>query len=142
VTPSIRPATPEDVPALVEIEEESFTQPHWTADDFRKDDCTVAEIEGRVVGFLVSRQTFRGKAGDPPEHEILNVAVSKSFRRRGIATHLLRHELARGGAFFLEVRESNAAAQALYRTLGFAEIGRRPYYYQHPEETAIVMNMK
>ncbi len=140
--PLIRNVTLEDIPALIAIEQESFPRPHWTANDFQKDDCVVAEIESRVVGFLVSRQTFDGSEIDPPEREILNVAVAKLFRRMGIAAALVRHELARGGSFFLEVRESNSAAQALYRKFGFAEIGRRPYYYQYPEETAIVMNMK
>ncbi len=43
---------------------------------------------------------------------------------------------------FLEVRESNTAAQALYRKLGFVEIGRRSKYYDDPEETAIVMQLR
>lgn len=140
--PLIRDVTANDIPALIAIEQESFPQPHWTANDFRKDDCAVAEIEGRIVGFLVSRQTFSGSEADRPEREILNVAVAQPFRRMGIAAALVRHELDRGGSFFLEVRESNAAAQALYNKFGFIEVGRRPYYYQYPEETAIVMNMK
>jgi ribosomal-protein-alanine N-acetyltransferase len=40
---------------------------------------------------------------------------------------------------FLEVRESNEAAVALYKGYGFQPIGRRRNYYDHPREDAIVM---
>lgn len=140
--PLIRGARAEDIPVLVEIELESFAQPRWTAQDFLNSDCIVAEIDVQVAGFLVSRQTFEGSEAESPEREIVNLAVANLFRRKGIASALLRHELSRRGTFFLEVRESNVAARALYRKFGFVEVGRRPYYYRYPDETAIVMNMK
>ena len=136
VVPVIRTAEPADLAALIEIEHESFTDLPWAPETFLQYDCVVAELDGKVAGFLVSRETF------PPEREILNVAVAKPFRRLGIATALLRHELNRKASFFLEVRESNAVAQTLYRKFGFVEVGIRPDYYQHPSERAIVMNMK
>ena len=42
---------------------------------------------------------------------------------------------------FLEVRESNAAARALYERLGFRVQGRRSRYYRDPEEDALVMKL-
>jgi len=42
-------------------------------------------------------------------------------------------------AAFLEVRESNTAARALYGSRGFREIGRRKNYYRRPVEDALVM---
>jgi ribosomal protein S18 acetylase RimI-like enzyme len=91
----------------------------------------------RVLGFVVSRQTGSG------EREILNLGVARECRRRGIATELLQNEFRIWrGAFFLEVRESNLAAQNLYKGLGFVEIGRRPQYYDRPPETAIVMRFQ
>jgi ribosomal-protein-alanine N-acetyltransferase len=39
---------------------------------------------------------------------------------------------------FLEVRESNSAALALYEALGFLPIGRRPSYYREPVEAALL----
>lgn len=138
----IRPATPPEASLLAEIERESFGRPHWTLDDFRRYDCLVAESDGRIVGFLVSRQTLAPLDGLPSEREILNVAVLPAHRRLGVASALLKEELKRDSIFFLEVRKSNTSAQELYRRFGFAEIARRQNYYQLPSETAIVMRMK
>jgi ribosomal-protein-alanine acetyltransferase len=142
VSPFIREATAADLPALLRIEQESFSNPHWTAENFLKDECTVAEIDSQVAGLLVAREICPPSATAPPEREILNLAVASRFRRRGIATALLNHELRRTAIYFLEVRESNLAAQELYRKFGFVEIARRPNYYQSPVERAIVMKMK
>ncbi len=138
----LRPATRADVPVLLEIERESFSHPHWNAGDFVEDECQVAEVENAIAGFLVSKQVFAGDANSPPEREILNLAVRVRYRRLGIASALLTQELARKTNCFLEVRESNVAAQTLYRRFGFLEIARRDAYYQAPVETAIVMRMK
>lgn len=142
MTPVIRPAVADDLPALLEIERQCFSHQRWRAKDFLAAECVLAETDGRVIGFLVSRQVFSGTGADLPEREILNLAVTPPFRRMGIAKTLLQHELQQKAAFFLEVRESNQAARALYRNMGFTEIGRRPEYYQEPREGAIVMRMK
>jgi [ribosomal protein S18]-alanine N-acetyltransferase len=142
LTPILRQATAADLPAVLKIEREAFADSPWRKDDFLADECTVAEVDGRVAGFLVARQTFPAAGGSPAEREILNVAVAKGYRRQGIATALLRNELQRRAIYFLEVRESNGAALALYRKLGFVEVGRRAQYYTSPVETAIVMQMK
>jgi ribosomal-protein-alanine N-acetyltransferase len=141
VTPVVRKARPGDLRAMLEIERETFPEP-WAAEDFETDDCLVAEMDNHVVGFLVSRQIFPANAGERAEREILNVAVRRGYRRKGIATALLNHELSRRAIFFLEVRKSNLAARELYSKLGFVEVGRRPEYYDFPVETAIVMQMK
>lgn len=137
-----RPATRDDLPVLLEIEQECFSHPHWKEKDFLEDDCQVAELDGAIAGFLVSNQTFHGDADSAGEREILNLAVRPCFRRMGIASALLKQQLAHRATLFLEVRASNQAAQALYHQFGFVEIGRRHGYYQAPEETAIVMRMK
>ena len=142
MSPLLRPAKESDLPALLAIEAESFSEPNWDARDFSHYETVVAELEGTVVGFLVSRETFAGDRCNGAEREILNVAVASEFRRKGIATLLLRHAVRNPAVYFLEVRESNTAAQALYRKLGFVEIGRRPKYYAYPQETAIVMQLK
>jgi ribosomal-protein-alanine N-acetyltransferase len=137
---AIRLAVELDVPALDEIERESFAD-HWAAKSFLKHSCAVAEIGDEIVGFLVSREIFAGGGDAPPEREILNLAVATRYRRQGIAARLLGHELSRRAIFYLEVRESNTAARALYGKFGFREINRRTGYYRHPPETAIVMRM-
>ena len=140
--PVVRLATEDDIPALLEIERQSFPNQSWRAEDFLADQCIVAERDGRIIGFLVSRESFGGNGRDLPEREILNLAVTPPFRRMGVASTLLCHELRHKATYFLEVRESNRAAQMLYRQLGFVEIGRRSQYYQEPSEGAIVMQMK
>ncbi len=139
VNATLRTATEADVPALAELEKLAFEVPNWPADTFLRYDCTVAEVAGKMVGFLVSRQIFAGSKDAPPEREVLNLAVAPDYRRAGLATLLMQFELRRRAVFLLEVRESNAPALALYRRLGFAEISRRRDYYDHPRETAIVM---
>jgi ribosomal-protein-alanine N-acetyltransferase len=138
----IRPVRPEDLPTLLEIEHASFSSPRWKAPDFLQNDCVVAELDGKIAGFLVSREIYSSDSQYAAEREILNLAVATPFRRLGIATALLSHELNLAREVFLEVRESNTGAQTLYRKLGFREVGRRENYYESPAERAIVMKMK
>jgi ribosomal protein S18 acetylase RimI-like enzyme len=143
----LRPATSADILALAAIELESFPDPSWTAPDFLRYDCIVAEAETSpkqfsLAGFLVSRLNFDGTSQTPPEREILNLAVTARFRRCGVASCLLANELKREAEVFLEVRVSNAAAIHLYKNAGFTEVARRSDYYDNPSESAIVMRMK
>jgi [ribosomal protein S18]-alanine N-acetyltransferase len=139
----IRPATVEDLSNLQKIENECFPCSSWKAEHFLRYDCLVAEVAGDVIGLLVSVETYTGDAKERSEREILNLAVSESFRRNGVGSALLQAELNRPAAsFFLEVRASNTSAYTLYRRFGFAEIARRPLYYDNPREDAIVMQRK
>ena len=138
----IRKALPNDLSSVLAIENECFLESAWAAEDFEQGICVVAEFEGEIVGFMLSRELFPQNAATPAEREILNLAVRPSFRRRGIAKALLRNELNSNASFFLEVRESNTPARSLYRQLGFKEVGRRAAYYDCPVETAIVMQLE
>ncbi len=127
---TIRAATCDDLDAIKNIQGQSS----WRPEEYLNVDCSVAEVEGSVRGFLASRQTA------PGEREILFIAVDPAYRRRGIAKRLLQDELAGSrGEWFLEVRESNLAAIRLYQSLGFRVAGRRENYYPDPPEPAIVM---
>jgi ribosomal-protein-alanine N-acetyltransferase len=139
---SVRPATLADLPAILSIERIAFSDP-WTADAFRsmlgQDHVltTVAERDGGLVGYSVA-----WAVGD--EAELANLAVAPEHRGTGVAKRLLDQLLAelevRGGAtIYLEVRDSNAAAQGLYRSRGFTAAGRRKGYYRKPNEDAVVM---
>lgn len=79
------------------------------------------------------------------ELTILNVATAPKMRRSGVAHALLEQVLHRNlqtglESALLEVRPSNAAAIALYRSFGFSEIDRRLRYYSDGED-ALVMQL-
>jgi [ribosomal protein S18]-alanine N-acetyltransferase len=132
----IRRATREDLAAIAAIQSASHEASSWEPSSYLDHDCWVAVWDSQIAGFLVSREVGQG------EREILNMAVDPSRRRLGIGGMLVRNELARSaGAWFLEVRESNAAAINLYKSLGFSPSGRRKEYYQNPIEAAIVMRI-
>lgn len=132
----IRPAARADLDAIAAIQRASPEASQWTPESYLDHDCVVAVAAGAVRGFLVARVTA------PGEREILNVAVEPSARREGIGRLLLETVLFRGrGAWFLEVRESNAAAISLYKSLGFTPSGRREGYYHDPPGAAIVMRV-
>jgi ribosomal-protein-alanine N-acetyltransferase len=144
----IEPMQPEDLPEVMAIEVASYPLP-WTQEMFENE-----LARGNLSEVLIARLA---DAGSPPplagyicvwvvgdELHINNVAVDPRFRRRGVAAALLRTALEHGrsrGArrAFLEVRASNAAAQALYRGFGFEVEGIRKRYYTHPVEDAVVM---
>jgi ribosomal-protein-alanine N-acetyltransferase len=81
--------------------------------------------------------------------EILNVATDPERRRQGAGSALVQALLnLTGKVWFLEVRESNAAARALYARAGFTVNGRRKNYYPalgiltESREDAVVMKMQ
>lgn len=132
--PLIRRMREEDGPAVAVIQGEAGEASQWDPPGYLAFDAHVLEVNGVVAGFLVMRATA------PDEAEILNLAVAPAWRRRGLARLLLeRVAFAQPRALFLEVRESNSTARALYAAMGFAECGRRPGYYREPDEAAIVM---
>jgi [ribosomal protein S18]-alanine N-acetyltransferase len=114
----------------------------WSAEDYRLALqrnllMRVAEEEGIVCG-LVAFRTMADEA------EILNLAVDSTRRRRGIGSRLMKDALAACKAagvkkIFLEVRDSNQAAQNFYLRMGFTEVGRRREYYSRPLEDALVL---
>ena len=126
----VRPATPADLAEIARIQAASADAAQWKPEGY---ECLVATEADGILGFAVTRRTA------PGEYEILNLAVRPEARRRGVGTALVLHALAAGGDWFLEVRESNQPAQALYRSLGFSVAGGRPEYYDSPPEAGIVM---
>lgn len=80
------------------------------------------------------------------EAEILDLAVHPDHRRHGYASALCKNLVQRISQsavqkIFLEVRESNVAAVALYKKFGFQISGRRPNYYRNPAENALLMTL-
>jgi ribosomal-protein-alanine N-acetyltransferase len=149
-TPSVvtlRLAQPDDLDAIVEIERVSFSDA-WSEASFRslfgRSEVSfvvaigASGVEEEVLGYVVA--TFAADQG-----EITNLAVRPEGRRSGHATRLLafvHREAARRGAtsMWLEVRESNRSAIALYSAIGYCEMGRRARYYEDPLEDALVLS--
>ncbi|HEX6069442.1 MAG TPA: ribosomal protein S18-alanine N-acetyltransferase [Longimicrobiaceae bacterium] len=138
----VRPAWPADAPVLAALERRCFKDP-WSIQSFREalelphSFGLVAECGGEIAGYLIGRALVG-------TGEILNLAVLPEWRRRRIARQLLDAGLAeltsRGAEeVFLEVRESNLAAQALYVGAGFRPVGQRAGYYRNPREDALVL---
>jgi N6-L-threonylcarbamoyladenine synthase len=138
----LREMRAEDVPAVVAIEQASFSEP-WEARVFLQElDTDVSwhmvavGAAGRVLGYLVGRRY-------PDEWHLMDVAVDPQVRRQGVGQNLLADFLqAADGAHkpvILEVRASNIAAGALYAAHGFTVIGRRRGYYGRGSEDAVVM---
>jgi ribosomal-protein-alanine acetyltransferase len=78
----------------------------------------------------------------PPEADITQVGVDPEFQNFGIAAELVAQAMDSVqdvSDFYLEVRESNAAAKKLYKKLGFLEVSKRRAYYTEPIEDAVVM---
>lgn len=97
----------------------------------------VARVGGAVVGYAGLMLT-----GD--DGHVTTIAVDPAWHRRKIGTRLLVHlarQARRRGArnLTLEVRMSNAAAQAMYRQFGFQPAGIRKNYYAETNEDALVM---
>ena len=98
----------------------------------------VCECNGVIAGYC-GLWTVLG------EGNITNMAVDKEYRKKGIGEALMKEMEKRGrqkdvDIFFLEVRQSNAAARRLYDKMGYKEIGTRKRFYERPVEDAIVMS--
>ena len=138
---------PVDINPIMEIERQSFAWP-WNRLSFLGElasrhtysymvklcDNTYAE---KVIAYIFFRQVKE-------ELNVLKIAVTPSWRSRGIASRLLKKcftvGVRRGArSVFLEVRPSNASAMALYRKKGFRLIGRKPNYYTDTREDALVL---
>jgi ribosomal-protein-alanine N-acetyltransferase len=143
----IRQMTHEDMPAVIALEKASFKNP-WSPELLRReldhDWSTILLVEEplpdgqkRLLGLAIFWIV-------QDEVHVLNVATAPEHRRRGVARAVMEELLARGKhrrctLATLEVRRSNEAAIALYRSFGFRSVGVRPNYYVDEKEDALVM---
>ena len=143
---TIGAATRTDLDAVAQLERVAFADP-WMRQAFeaalteRHSRFRVARGPGgEVLGYLIAWFVL-------DEGEIANLAVVPSARRRGVARALLEEIISEAreahlSRLFLEVRESNAAARALYAARGFEPVARRARYYRKPVEDAIVLRLE
>jgi len=138
----ICPMTESDLEEVLVIEVASYPRP-WHMPHFLDElasghsfPLVAFDPEGMVAGYICPMTIL-------DEGHILNVAVRCDYRGRGVGRLLVERAVAecrtRGAeSVSLEVRPSNHAALALYRTLGFQEAGLRKRYYENGED-AILM---
>lgn len=139
------PMAEEHISSIAALERACFSAP-WSADALREEldnplaYFRVAEAEdGSVLGYV-------GMQVIADEGFITNVAVFPAARRQGVARALLEDLTAYGVAhslyrITLEVRVGNAAAIALYESLGYVRDGVRPGFYTHPTEDAAIYSL-
>ncbi|MDG3137214.1 ribosomal protein S18-alanine N-acetyltransferase [Streptococcus suis] len=124
--------------AVLAVMQSVYDQSPWTLEQIAssmasQDEDYYLAYEGQeLVGFLAVQTVL-------DEMEILQIAVRADFQRLGIASQLMSAVMDWEGDIFLEVRESNSAAQALYTRQHFTKIGKRKDYYRHPVEDAVLM---
>lgn len=139
---NIVPMQTEHIAQVAELEKLCFSDP-WpekilTSELDNPLSLWLVALDGeQVVGYVGSQSVL-------DEADMMNLAVLPEARRQGLAERLvtelcLRLAENRIKSLLLEVRVSNSPALALYEKLGFEQIGRRPNYYFHPKEDALIL---
>jgi ribosomal-protein-alanine N-acetyltransferase len=134
-----------DMADALDIENDGFEFP-WSEDDFirclRQRNCIgmVAEQEDRVVGFMIYEL-------HKTRLHLLNLAVSKDYRRRGVGAQMLAKLTAklstqRRTRILLEVRETNLSAQVFFRKQGFRAVSVLRDFYDDTTEDAYLMQFR
>lgn len=141
----IRPASSEDVSAIVAIQLKNPQAAQWQEADYtwlaRAPGAVLLVAEGaagQILGFAAAHRVA-------DEAELQNLAVDPEHQRHGLGQALLdgvhcRLRAAGTKRVYLEVRPSNASALALYQSSGYTIVGRRQDYYPAPREDALVLS--
>ncbi|OBI52802.1 ribosomal-protein-alanine acetyltransferase [Mycobacterium kyorinense] len=90
-------------------------------------------VAARIGDLLLGYGGISRLGRTPPfEYEVHTIGVDPGYQGRGIGRRLLGEllDFADGGVVHLEVRTDNAAAIALYRSVGFTDVGLRRRYYR------------
>ena len=146
----ILPMTKEHTGTLAELERLCFSRP-WSEEALLAEltnpvAAFFTAVEGERKGEAILGEAILGYAGmhcASGECYLDNLAVFPQYRRQGAAKALLRaleeEAKRREGEFLsLEVRASNESAIALYRSMGFQEVGRRKFFYSDPREDGLI----
>ena len=140
---AISAMTASDITEVLRIERASFSTT-WPSDAFYNELTTnklahyyVGRIDGKIVAYGGIWVIFE-------DSHVTTIAVDPTYRRKKLGEvmllKLIDEAIARGAAWMtLEVRESNVAAQELYRKYGFTTVTTRKAYYSDNNENALVM---
>ena len=142
---SIRPASLDDIPAIVEIEKKTNQMP-WTKAQFLSSMevghySSVLQKENNILGFAIYSPII-------PESHLLNIAIDPAHQGMGLGDKLLQQIILQNKTIgvkiiSLEVRVSNLSAINLYEKRGFHKDAIRPDYYSgFPKEDALLMSLK
>ena len=133
----------EHLEKLAELEKICFSTQAWSYKSLEEELTNptayffTALVSGEVAGYIgmyiVCENCY-----------VTNVAVFPQYRRQGIARALIKMAMLTADAMetdfiSLEVRPSNKAAIALYKSFGFEQNGLRKNYYKNPNEDALIM---
>lgn len=132
----LRPATPADLPALIQLEAACFTGDRLSRRSLRRllraaTAATIVSVaSGHVVGYALV--LFRK---DARVARLYSLARDTAWQGRGLGAALLdaveAQSRARGAVEIrLEVGVDNAPARTLYRRHGYVETGRLKGYYE------------
>ena len=146
----LRPALEADLDAIMAVEHECFAGDAWSETNMHLElvahhtfywvaTAQVDEGAERVVAYA-----GLSKLPGSEQSDVQTIAVTPDFRGKGLGRRLMHRLIAEARrreatAMFLEVRDDNPVAQALYASLGFEAIDRRRGYYQPDGVDAIVM---
>lgn len=140
----IKPMQKDELDDVLKIEEKAYGEHHWSKESFYGELSnnlahyfSAFDLNDNLVGYAGSWQVI-------DESHITTIAVSPEFTRKKIGEALLNRVLEecyknKIKYVTLEVRESNAAAIALYEKYGFKSLGVRKGYYQNNNEDALIM---
>jgi ribosomal-protein-alanine N-acetyltransferase len=140
---SIVAMAPSDISEVARIERASFATV-WPSDAFYNE-LNANKLAHYFVGRIDERiVAYGGIWVILEDSHVTTLAVEPAFRGKGfgevVLMRLIDEALERGAAWMtLEVRESNAVAQRLYRKYGFTTVTMRRGYYSDDNESALVM---
>lgn len=140
---SIRAMMTSDIAAVTRIERASFTTV-WPSDAFYNE-LNTNKLAHYFVGLFENRVVAYGGIWVILEDShVTTLAVDPDYRGRRygevLLLRLIDEAIERGAAWMtLEVRESNAVAQRLYRKYGFTTVTMRTGYYSDDNESALIM---
>lgn len=130
------------VAQVAQLEQQCFSDP-WSVNAIASElhnplSLWLVAMDGEKLAGYVGSQSVMGWS------DMMNIAVHSDYRRQGIGEALvcaLSESLKERGneCLTLEVRPSNAPAVALYKKLGFVQVGCRPNYYRNPREDALIL---
>jgi [ribosomal protein S18]-alanine N-acetyltransferase len=139
---------------MMELERQSPAAAHWSRQQYESLFVATGPRQSERLAWVVEQEretpqifAFLVAQRVDAEWELENIAVTGTARRQGLGTRLLDELVAharskQGSGIFLEVRESNHGARALYWKAGFEEAGTRKSYYSNPAEDAILCRLR